>query len=267
MPFTRGTLTYARFRVGGDAPARIDEQLLSALQASVLRPTIGVPVDVETGWTGGLHILDGDFSHEHCVYDQYLHVAMRMDSVRVPPEIKVAYRAQEERAMTRAAADADTGAEQRPLGRTAKREAKENAAIEKYGLEDREGFQLYLRNPDRYEVIYGTEARDELDNLIGRERTIAHAGSTIGEHGSAMALAKAADDKSNSETILTETELAASQNDGTETDTSESVAKSIATELNLDVHDTTKITEDLEKEEVIVNLAKPTLFDRFFKRT
>jgi len=127
------------------------------------------------------------------------------------------------------------------------REAKENAAIEKYGLEDREGFQLYLRNPDRYEVIYGTEARDELDNLIGRERTIAHAGSTIGEHGSAMALAKAADDKSNSETILTETELAASQNDGTETDTSESVAKSIATELNLDVHDTTKITEDLEE--------------------
>ena len=129
---------------------------------------------------------------------------------------------------------------------TEEREAKENAAIEKYGLEDREGFQLYQRNPDRYEVIYGTEARDELDNLIGRERTISHAGGTVGEHGSAMALAKAADDKSNSETILTETDLAASQNDGTETDTSESVAKSIATELNLDVHDTTKITEDLE---------------------
>ena len=127
MPFTRGTLTYARFRVGGDAPARIDAQLLSALEASVLRPTIGVPVDVETGWTGGSHILDGEFSHEHCVYDHYLHVGMRMDSVRVPPEIKVAYRAQEERAMTRAAADASTGIDQRPLGRAGKREAKENA--------------------------------------------------------------------------------------------------------------------------------------------
>ena len=28
---------------------------------------------------------------------------------------------------------------------------------------------------------------------------------------------------------------------------------------------TEEITEDLEKEELIVNLAKPTLFDRFFK--
>ena len=73
MPFTRGSVTYARFRVGGDAPARVDETLLGALKAGRLTPTVGVPIDVETGWTGGEHILDHDFSWDRCVFDGRLH--------------------------------------------------------------------------------------------------------------------------------------------------------------------------------------------------
>ena len=102
MPFIKGSVTYARFRLGGDAPARIDETVLAALSAGVLSPTIGVPVEVETGWTAGEHIHDQSFTHERCVFDTCLHAAMRMDSVRVPPEIRAAYLAQETTAMRRA---------------------------------------------------------------------------------------------------------------------------------------------------------------------
>ena len=139
MPFTRGSVTYARFRVGGDAPARVDETLLGALKAGRLTPTVGVPIDVETGWTGGEHILDHDFSWDRCVFDGRLHVAMRMDSVRVPSEIKAAYLAQEQTVLKksfadRAGTDADAGLPARPLGRNAKREAKE--AAERRWLEE-----------------------------------------------------------------------------------------------------------------------------------
>ena len=137
MPFLRGSVTYARFRLGGDAPARIDETVLSALKAGVLSPTLGVPVEVETGWTAGEHILDHDFGWERCVYESCLHAAMRMDSVRVPAEIKAAYVAQEQTALRKAGADRhgdDAGMPARPLGRNAKREAKE--AAERRWLEE-----------------------------------------------------------------------------------------------------------------------------------
>ena len=105
---------------------RIDETLLSALEASVLRPTIGAPIEIETGWTGGRHILDGDFTHGNCVFGTTLHAAMRMDSVRVPTEVKTAYLAQESTALQKAAVDGG-GDAARPLGRTGRREGKENA--------------------------------------------------------------------------------------------------------------------------------------------
>ena len=134
MPFIKGSVTYARFRLGGDAPARIDETVLAALSAGVLSPTIGVPVEVETGWTAGEHILDQSFTHERCVFDTCLHAAMRMDSVRVPSEIRAAYLAQETTAMRRAMQDGADDGPARPLGRNARREAKE--AAERRWLEE-----------------------------------------------------------------------------------------------------------------------------------
>ncbi len=130
-------MTYARFRLGGDAPARVDDTMLAALRAAVLSPTLGVPVEIETGWTAGEHILDHDFGFERCVFDANLHAAMRMDSVRVPPEIRAAYVAQEQNALRRAAGDQrgeESGLPARPLGRTSKREAKE--AAERRWLEE-----------------------------------------------------------------------------------------------------------------------------------
>ncbi|MEE2973101.1 MAG: hypothetical protein VX672_08245, partial [Planctomycetota bacterium] len=137
MPFIRGSVTYARFRLGGDVPARVDDTMLAALEAGTLTPTLGVPVEVETGWTGGEHILDHDFGLEHCRFESCLHAAMRLDAVRVPAEIKAAYIAQEQTALRKAGADRSAepeGLPARPLGRAAKREAKE--AAERRWLEE-----------------------------------------------------------------------------------------------------------------------------------
>ena len=137
MPFIRGNVTYARFRIGGDAPARIEQSLLDAFASGRLVPTVGVPTDVETGWTAGEHILDHDFAWDRCVFDGRVHAAMRMDAVRVPTEIRAAYVAQEQTALRKAMADRggdDAGLPTKPLGRNAKREAKE--AAERRWLEE-----------------------------------------------------------------------------------------------------------------------------------
>lgn len=136
MPFTRGSVSYARFRIAGDSPARADDTVLDALRANVLQPTIGVPVESESGWTAGDHILDQEFSREHCVYGDCLHAAMRLDRVRVPSELKRAYLAQEHRAAMLARTDQGevAGLPTRPLGRHERREAKE--AAERRWLEE-----------------------------------------------------------------------------------------------------------------------------------
>ncbi len=136
MPFTRGSVSYSRFRLAGDAPARPDDTVLDALSANVLQPTIGVPVESECGWTAGAHILDQDFSREHCVFGACLHAAMRLDRVRVPAELKRAYLAQEQRAAMLGRSDQGTveGLPDRPLGRHERREAKE--AAERRWLEE-----------------------------------------------------------------------------------------------------------------------------------
>ena len=62
---------------------------------------------------------------------------MRLDAVRVPAEIKAAYVAQEQTALRKAGADRSAepeGLPARPLGRAAKREAKE--AAERRWLEE-----------------------------------------------------------------------------------------------------------------------------------
>lgn len=62
-----------------------------------LRPgELGVPEDVEYGWSGGRHILDAQFSFEHNVFADALHFALRIDTNKVPGELKKAWTLMEE---------------------------------------------------------------------------------------------------------------------------------------------------------------------------
>lgn len=100
MGFDSGSITYTRYAVIGQTPKLPDEALLEKFSAHALRPTdIGVPEDVEWGWVGPRHIYDGRFDFEHCVFNDCVHVGLRVDTNKVPGEVKAAYTQIEEEAV------------------------------------------------------------------------------------------------------------------------------------------------------------------------
>jgi len=100
MAFDSGAVSFRRFVVIGKSPSMIEQAQLDVLSENALRPTeAGVPEEVEYGWNGGRHILDREFSFDTNVYADALHIGMRIDTNRVPPEVKQAYLAVEEQAV------------------------------------------------------------------------------------------------------------------------------------------------------------------------
>src|SRR5918993_3102268 len=100
MGFASGSVSFRRFTVVGDQPEQIDQDLLDKLAEHALRPgEIGVPEETEYGWSGGRHVLDGTFSFENNVYADALFFALRVDSSKVPGELRRAYAMMEEDAV------------------------------------------------------------------------------------------------------------------------------------------------------------------------
>jgi hypothetical protein len=120
MGFNSGSIKYNRFRVIGDAPRLVDESTLEKFAALALSRRDETTAEVDYGWCGGAHVLDGEFSVGHNVYNGCLFVGLRVDTNRVPPALKSAYFALEVKAH----------AENNPSGfasRGQKREAKDTA--------------------------------------------------------------------------------------------------------------------------------------------
>ena len=119
MGFPSGSVSFRRFAVVGKSPSAPDQALLDKLSEHALRPAeVGVPDEVEYGWCGGHHVFDGAFSFDHNVFADALHFAMRVDTNKVPGELKKAYQIMEEEAV---AAGNPSGF----ISKNQKREAKE----------------------------------------------------------------------------------------------------------------------------------------------
>jgi len=100
MGFPAGSISFRRFAVVGKGPAAPEQSVLDKLSEHALRPSeFGVPEEVEYGWSGGAHIFDGLFSFEHNAYADALHFALRVDTNKVPGEVKKAYQIMEEEAV------------------------------------------------------------------------------------------------------------------------------------------------------------------------
>ncbi len=119
MGFASGSVSFRRYAVEGKSPKSIEQSLLDALTEHALRPgEIGVPEEIEYGWSGGRHVLDGNFGFEHNVFADALHFALRIDTNKAPSELKKAYTIMEEEA---AAAGNPSGF----ISKNQKRDAKE----------------------------------------------------------------------------------------------------------------------------------------------
>jgi hypothetical protein len=99
MGFDSGSISFRRFAVMGELPASPQESLLEALSEHALRPSeMGIPEDVEYGWSGGRHILDGNFTFENNVYADTIAFGLRIDTNKVPGDLKKAWKIMEEEA-------------------------------------------------------------------------------------------------------------------------------------------------------------------------
>ncbi len=128
MSFTSGRVTYCKFQVTGDAPSAVDDAMLSILTEQRFRETdIGTPDEVEVGFVTAEHLLDTQFTFEKIAFGiggvpgTAALFAMRMDTHKVPSDVKQAYRKINEQA---AAAASATGF----ASKAEKREAKELAS-------------------------------------------------------------------------------------------------------------------------------------------
>ena len=102
MGFDSGSITFQRYAVVGQSPKMTDDALLQKLADNAMRPTeIGRPEEVEYGWAGPRHVFDQSFDFETCVFNDCIHVAMRVDTNKVPPEVKHATAMIEEESVAR----------------------------------------------------------------------------------------------------------------------------------------------------------------------
>jgi hypothetical protein len=101
MGFASGSLSFFSFQVAGEHPADA-EVLLDKMAEQVIVPNeLGVPEPVQWGWAGGRHVLDGNFSLGENMFAEHLLVAMRVDTNKIPGDLKKAYTAIESAAVAK----------------------------------------------------------------------------------------------------------------------------------------------------------------------
>ena len=124
MGFLNGRVTYLRYRVGGPRPLPIGEELLEmAREHAIGRHGSGESTDgVSVGWAGGDHLLDTTIELEKNVVNDALHLAIRVDTNKIPSSLLKAY----------TKIETDARAAENPSGfptKAQRQEAKEAAMI------------------------------------------------------------------------------------------------------------------------------------------
>lgn len=113
----------------GQGPAAVTDEVIEKLAEHRIQEADGVvPDDESWGWCGGRHVLDAEFSHEANVFNDCVHVGLRIDSHKPPADLRQAYILLEEQA---AASDGF-------ISKAQKRDARD-AAMRKLDDEKRSG--------------------------------------------------------------------------------------------------------------------------------
>ena len=93
MGFLNGRVTYMRYRVSGPSPLPFGEEVLEQAQMHAIgRHGAADPTDgVAVGWAGGDHVLDLTFDLAKNVINDALHLAIRIDTDKIPGALLRAY--------------------------------------------------------------------------------------------------------------------------------------------------------------------------------
>ncbi|HEV3168015.1 MAG TPA: hypothetical protein VGZ22_28695 [Isosphaeraceae bacterium] len=165
MGFLNGRVTCVRYKVSGDSPLPFDDERLELIQQHAIgRHGSADPTDgITLGWAGGDHVLDVTFDLAKNVLNDALHLAIRIDTDKIPADLLRAY--------TRI--ETDARAQLNPTGFPTKgqrEEAKEAARI-RAEVESADGrFRRHKHYPVLWDgqsnVLYaGTTSAAILDRL------------------------------------------------------------------------------------------------------
>src|SRR5437764_8324483 len=93
MGFLNGRITYVRYRVGGTSPLPSGEETLEQAQLHAIgRHGAGDPADgVAVGWSGGDHVLDVTLEPGKNLINDAFHLAIRVDTDKIPGPLLRAY--------------------------------------------------------------------------------------------------------------------------------------------------------------------------------
>lgn len=167
MGFASGSVSFRRFTVVGkskDMPKIADQDLLDKLAEHALKPgEFGGTEEIEYGWSGGRHIFDGQFSFGHNVFNDALCFALRIDTNKVPGDMKKAYQIMEEEAV----------AASNPSGFISKTQKKAVKEVVREKLEEETRSGKYRRSkllpilwdvPER--IVYCTASGSSMEKLL-----------------------------------------------------------------------------------------------------
>jgi hypothetical protein len=132
MSFLSARVSFARFRISGEAPGTFGPDDLQKLEENAIgKQRVAAADGVEIGWTAGDHLLDTQFDLAKNVINDTLQFALRIDSLKLPSDLLRAYTAIDLRAL----------AEKNPSGRPSARQRREarDSARQRLEAEARDG--------------------------------------------------------------------------------------------------------------------------------
>jgi hypothetical protein len=93
MGFWNGRVTFTRYRVGGESPLPFGDELLERINQHLIgvHGSTASADGVATGWAGGDHVLDLSIEPVKNIVDDAVHLAIRIDTDKIPSALLRAY--------------------------------------------------------------------------------------------------------------------------------------------------------------------------------
>ncbi len=152
MGFFSGRVTFARFRVQGQAPGIFGQEHLDRLQAHTIgKQRIASSDGVEIGWNAGEHILDKSFDLAKNIINDTLHFSLQVDSVKIPNDLLRAY----------TAIDLEALASKNPSGRPSPRQRREARESARQRIEAEASDGRYLKRK-AYPILWDGQTNELL---------------------------------------------------------------------------------------------------------
>ncbi|MFG0249846.1 MAG: hypothetical protein ACF8OB_13240 [Phycisphaeraceae bacterium JB051] len=170
MSFHTGRATFCRFAVSGDAPAAADETAISILSEFAFKEqSIGVPQEIEVGFVTGEHVFDTQFTYGKNGFGPALLFALRIDTHKVPSDIKQAYKRMHEQAVASTKDDSLgflSKAEKREVNELTNRQLQEELAAGKYRKSKMVPILWDLKRKELFCGAVGNAIVDELHKIM-----------------------------------------------------------------------------------------------------